>query len=328
MKLTKIINIILFAVVLCITLIGCSKEENTEYKQEKTDSLVSNNNQNTFISEDEKFIYLTDTVVVKKISKSDNSITDIFIQDIDDAKFITSFEYFNGRIYLILENTTLVSMDTSGNDIVEFEIPNEVKNKSKDKVATPYTFDDSLYFIFDTDIYRVTTEPLGLEIRDKEIKRMYKTKDETLFIKKVDGNIGRIYTVDSDGKEHLFSSPEDKVLISNTNFTDFYVFYPSYNEDYTFVNIYRVNIDGSEKTLIKSVPIGDFLNIKYDNFNVYLHTSSDFVKIDKETLQETNISNTPDLTDILEPADNKLFSQLWYIDCANGEKVNLSDEVF
>ena len=324
----KKISLILFTFLLSVSLIGCSKNDNSQ-EQVKTYSSVSNNNQNMFISEADDSIYWTDNYSIKKISKSDNSVTDVFIQDKNEFKSITAFEYFNGRIYLLMNNEVLLSMDENGQDILEFNLQDKIKNSAQYPVANLYTFDGSLYILSDTDVYHITEKPLGVEIRDNDIRRMYMSKDKTLFIKKLDGDNGRIYTVDSDGKETLFSSPEDKVLINITNFTDSYVFYPSFKDDYSGIDIYRVNIDGSDKTLLKTIPIDDFRNIKYDNFNIYIQTSAGYIKIDKESLKESDIPNTSDLNDFLEPADNKLFSSSWdnmyYIDCTNGEKVDLID---
>lgn len=320
---------IFFIFILSLTMIGCNKSEKSSGDLTKTSSQVSNNNQNIFVSEDEEFIYFTDTMTVKKISKTDNSLTQIFPQDMRDAIPISAFESFNDRIYLLLNKTTLVSMDKNGNDILKAEIEINLEKENYHTGITPYIFNDSLYLIGGGGyVYRVTTAPLDLEPRDGEIKYQYIAANKKLFVKRLDNGIGKIYTVDSDGKEHLFSSSDENVVINRTNFTDYYVFYLAYNEDFTLMNMYRVNLDGSNKTLIKSVPVSDFfIDVKYDNSYAYLTVPNGYVKINKETLEETDLTNISGLNEgFLEVIDEKFFCCLggtYYIDVATGEKTQL-----
>lgn len=323
MKSSKNIIFVFFSVVTLIALTGCSK---TQPVREEAYSLVSNNNLNIYISEDENFIYRTDTWTVKKMSKSNNTVVDIFIQDTETATPITALECFNGRIYMLLNDTTLVSMNTDGQDILKNDIGDELKNESQGSAITAYTFDDCLYLIAgNSNVYRVNSEQLILEKRNSDVKRMYITENRSLFIKRLDGNIGRIYSIDGDSNEQMFSSPEDKVLINNAYFSDSYIFYPSFSEDYTYIDIFRINSDGNDKTLIESVPVSHFYNIKYDCTDIYLQTPDEIIKINKETLKKTIVLRVTDLTDdFWEAADGKMFScrgeQMYYIDTSKGEK--------
>ena len=67
----KIIALVL-TLVLCFVFTGCnSTNEDTLYK---TQSIVKNNNDSIFMAEDEDYIYFADSIIIKKMSKADNSV--------------------------------------------------------------------------------------------------------------------------------------------------------------------------------------------------------------------------------------------------------------
>ena len=99
------------------------------------------------------------------------------------------------------------------------------------------------------------------------------------------------------------------------------------------MNLYRIALDGSDKKLIKSIPLESYYGyVGYDNRYIYIATDAGLVKIDKETLKEVDLSdiqrlNSSQLFDaVLEVADGKLFqcvAETYYIDTVNGEKIYL-----
>lgn len=85
-------------------LTGCRNNEEQQNPIDtlsKTSSILSNNNQNIFTSENEDFIYFVDAASLKRVSKADSSVTDIYKFDAADYP-ITAFECWKDRIYLIL----------------------------------------------------------------------------------------------------------------------------------------------------------------------------------------------------------------------------------
>ncbi len=329
----------IFLLTVCISLAGCTGiTANTTPADplRKTSSIISNNNRNMFTAEDEDFIYFFDIPTVKKLSKTDNSVSEIFSFDGPDyAPEIFSptvpFEYFNDRIYLITSDCRIISMDTNGEQLLSADIPMETLNDDRSYIFTPYTCEDKLYLIssYSGLTYHVNPETLALEPADSELRTQYVTKDGTIFTKTTENDFGKLYVTPKDGNMTLFSSETESVILNRVNFTDSYVFFVSLSADFSAMNLYRVDMDGKNKQLIKSASPGDaWIDVQYDNEYVYfLISNEEYWKIHKETLEETNIMSVPDITNsFLEMSNEKFFFTLgpcYYIDTVTGEKVDL-----
>ena len=112
----------------------------------------------------------------------------------------------------------------------------------------------------------------------------------------------------------MLFSDESRSVWNTTNFTDYYVFYADVDlNNFTQYNLYRTDINGENKTLIKEVPITEATKqIRYDNKYIYLLVSeTELLKIDKETLNVTDISTLADeFINCFDVFDEKLFNTL------------------
>lgn len=319
----------ILAILFLLLMIGCATTEEKNYST-KTSSIVSNNNRNHLTSEDEEYIYFGGPFAVKKVLKKDNTVEDVFeIKDFSDE--IVDVESFLDRLYLLTFSNKLISISKDGNDLEKIELTD---------IDSPsfYTYDDGLYIVANStgDVYKLNPEDLGLEEADSAIINQYVAADGTLFIKKNENNLGRVYVV-VDGEEKLFSAEEESVVLNRMNFTDSYVFYYSFNmdniEDFSELDsfsLYRVDLDGKNKKMIKEVELSDYSgNIKYDNEYIYVSISADeYIKIHKETLKETNIIEQIDSfvpISFFEVSNGRFFAytETNFLDSASGELIEL-----
>lgn len=299
----------------------------------KTSSIISNNNRNLSTAEDEEFIYYFSLPTMKKMSKADNSVEDIYTFE-DIYTIVNVFECFGDRLYLLTSEGELISMDKNGENILKARFSLEGSEELLEiasPVPRPYVFGDNLYFVAGdlSAAYRVDPDTLELELADTGIASQHITSDKTIFITKAEDEVGRLYVKPDNGDMTLFSAKDESVILNRVNYTDYYVFYMAFkSNDYSTLYLYRVDLNGENKVLIKEVGLGDDnAHIQYDNEYIYLVVSEDeYLKINKETLKETNIAS------ILEGSnsnhvilDEKFFDTLfrYYIDTETGEEVKL-----
>ena len=326
------------ATVLCLVLAGCNSTpaEDTLYK---TKSTVRNNNHNMLIAEDEDFIYFADSDIIKKMSKEDNSVTAIYDSDRDLGFY--HVEYADGRVYALgfepLKNykfkDIIISMDTNGENLIkkDFIVPDDRYDDSR-TIPNGYIHNNRLYYPFNGNMYKVNPDTLDLEIATEEIKGTYTTADGTVFISKTEDSKRRLYTVDENGRLKLFSDTERSIW-DNINITDYYVFYADVDlNNFTQYNLYRTDITGENKTLIKEVPFSEATrSIKYDDKYIYLIVSNtELLKIDKETLQATDISSMIEqFKSCFDVSDEKFFNTINVgakcYDTVTGEEIVISD---
>lgn len=307
---------------------GCTGNSDVNNTYDKTASVVSNRNSNIFISEDSDYIYYIDRYTsVKRLSKSDGALAQIFPSEGYVEGGISAFEAFNDKIYVLLHSGQLICVDKNGEQLEEYTFsPDDVIMGSMD--ANAFIYDNNLYFISGANAYKVKENPLELELRDYDVINRYTTPAGENFYK----DNGKIFKTDDNSNQTLISA-DDMVVMNTVNFTDYYIFYRSYSEDLTQLNLYRIALDGSDKKLIKSIPLDSYCGyVGYDNRYIYIATDAGLVKTDKETLKEVDLSDIQQLSSsrmfdaVLEVADGKLFqcaAETYYIDTANGEKIYL-----
>ena len=86
-----------------LTFGGCAGNSDVKNTYDKTASVVSNRNSNIFISEDSDYIYYIDRYTsVKRLSKSDGALAQIFPSEGYVVGGISAFEAFNDKIYVLL----------------------------------------------------------------------------------------------------------------------------------------------------------------------------------------------------------------------------------
>lgn len=321
-------KIIILLVVMSSLIMGCSFQENVDNQQvdlNKTRSIVSNNNRNFLTSEDVEFIYYTDSFSVKKISKKDNTVENIYTIK-DFVNQIVEIECFSDKLYLLTFSNKLISMSIDGTGIKELELVD---------IDSPsfYTYDNGLYLISNTigNLYKLNLDDLTLEENDSAIINQYVVADGTTFIKKIENELGKVYVL-SDGEEQLFSGENESVILNRMNFTDSYVFYYAFDmkgvEDFSSLKsfyLYRVDLDGGNKKLVKEVDISQNVgDVKYDNEYIYLYVNADeYMKINKETLEETNIIEQVKSFEVSEISNERFFNftgvSFW--DSKTGEEI-------
>lgn len=158
------------ALILSVVLIaGCSPRA----PEGSTESIVSNNNRNFFLSEDENYVFAADSKMIYSVSKADGSADRIFALTGDKNEFITAFETFGGRVYAIGSNNVLYSMAEDGTDIQSVPLPQEiitdVESMPEDAALTVsgYTYDGNLYFAWgfsgEDGVWQVTASPAGTD---------------------------------------------------------------------------------------------------------------------------------------------------------------------
>ena len=336
-KMKKIAMLTLVAVIVCSVLVGCNNSEKNEFL-DKTSSIVSNNNMNHLTSEDEEFVYFIDTMTVKKIDKSNHSVEDIYEFD-DMYNLVSDFECFEDRLYFITHEGDFISMDTDGENLIKssFSLDSSELLEYNSPVPQPYVHGKNLYFLVEggVSVYRVEPDTLALELVDSQIENQYVSSDNTVFTKKIENELGRLYVTPQNGDTTLFSSEDESVILTHVNFTNSYVFYTAFKfddpndidlDDLDSLNLYRVDLDGKNKVLIREFELyNDNANIKFDNEYIYLSISDvEYLKINKETLEETNIlSVMKKVGNGYEISDGKIFEfgKDYCVDINSGEKI-------
>ena len=317
---------VIIILVMSFMLLGCTTQDNDG----KIASIVSNNNLNHLTSENEDYIFFTDSFYVSKIAKEDNTVESIYREE-NFSEQIIEMECFSDKVYLLTSSSRLIAMATDGTEVAETTYP-----AGLNPMPTFYTYDNGLYIIAnDTrNVWKVNTEELTLEEADKKIVNQYVAADGTIFINKTENDLGKVYVV-SDGEEKLFSAENESVILNRMNFTDSYVFYYAFDmegvEDLSDLEsffLYRVDLNGENKKLIKEVKLTDgAANIKYDNEYIYISVKEEeCLKIHKETLKETNIKNMVNrFSPIYEVSNERLFAftETNFLDTSNGELIEL-----
>ena len=317
--------------VLCLSstlLISCTDNSKSEYSYTAS-SVISNNNKYMFIAEDENNIYFKDAVKIKKMSKLDNSETELYTFDANIYEIPTDLEYVDGRIYVFTTLGDIVSMDSNGENILKAKIPEEAINTNA--AVKKYIAGNQLYYITDK-AYKIVPDTLALELTDYPATFWQAANDGSAFVAQQDGDYVGLYKTSETGELVLFSSNNEGVWSSHINITNNYVFYVANEKgDFSKYCIYRVDLSGENKILIKEVPLDNYsFNVNFDNRYIYILLGQNkLIKIDKRTLKETDISVSAQAyqSSVGDICEGKLFETInscYYIDLDTGEKVNLS----
>ena len=317
--------------VLCLSstlLISCTDNSKSEYSYTAS-SIISNNNKYMFIAEDENNIYFKDAVKIKKMSKLDNSVTELYTFDANIYEIPTDLEYVDGRIYVFTTLGDIVSMDSNGENILKAKIPEEAINTNA--AVKKYIAGNQLYYITDK-AYKIVPDTLALELTDYPATFWQAANDGSAFVAQQNGDYVGLYKTAETGELVLFSGNNEGVWSSHINITNNYVFYVAYEKgDFSKYCIYRVDLSGENKILIKEVPLDNYsFNVNFDNRYIYILLGQNkLIKIDKRTLKETDISVSAQAyqSSVGDICEGKLFETInscYYIDLDTGEKVNLS----
>lgn len=285
-----------FILMICFMFTACSGKDNERTVLNQS-MLVSNNNQNSFIAEDEKYVYYYSIFDVYKMSKNDNIITNIYTLSGSNNTIISTIEYFDGRIYMIF-GKDIISIDTNGENELKSdasEIYSKDSGNNSNNLPVFYTYNNELYLVSkDTNTpYKINADNLHLEAANKEILNTYIFSSEITFNLKIENGHSGIYIKDSNGDETLFSSDSENVILNSVNYADKYVFYLAYNLSTPDIfNLYRVNVSNNSKELIKELDLKlGFVDVVYDEGFIYLTAGEHLYKIDKETFNEKDISD-------------------------------------
>ena len=318
----------LLALLLIPAVAGCSPRA----PEASMESIVSNNNRNIFLSEDENYVFVSDSNMIYSLSKADGVTKQIFTLTGDTHEYISAFETFSDRVYAIGSNNVLYSMAEDGTDIQSAPLPQEIitsiEAMPEDAALTVngYTYDGSLYFVWglsgEGGVWQVTPSPLGLTKTDSEIINRTVAADGSVFLR--EANFGRerarLYRQTEDGQTEI-TAEDERIIINLVNFTEKYLFYPSFDKDLTRLNVYKVSLDGSEREQIASVPTDRFMTVYYDNECVYIQTDDGLMIFDKASGKQMGTRQTGN--EYYEIADGKRFYRTgYYIDIQSGEKAS------
>lgn len=316
----RVKRILTLFIITCLAFTSCTHKKIKNDNFLLTTSIESNNIRNTFVSEDKDFIYILEQLKrIKKLSKNDHSLSQIFSLDENSLEVITSFECFENKVYILTNYNRLISIDKYGQNFSQFEFGNN-ENTINTSNSSSYLIGDNLYFTINGKVYCVTENPLSLDLYTDDIFFRPIANTEC----SLDTNEGNIYLLDSSGSQMLLSSTDETVI--STNLTDYYIFYVAIPKELSEICVYRMNLDGSDKKLIKNMSFENLKNITFDNKYIYICAGNGYVKIDKETFDEINLSNISELsTGYYEVVDEKFFQCLlyptYYIDTRTGEKI-------
>lgn len=319
----KIIAVIL-STIMCFSLIGCSggQAEDTLYK---TISIEQNNNRNRMTAEDDNYIYFFNANEILKMSKSDNSIETVFTFDGDNFLGIDCIEYFDNALYMIgfgreaSMGMLMATVKTDGTDmkIIRLENTNQMPNF--------YTYDNTLYADH-VGNYKLHPETLEFEPTDIPLGYQRKIADGTVFEKKLEEQYGRLYKTDPSGNTQLFLQTDKSVFMQHI--TDYYVFYVLVDPNsFEKFELYRCDTDGNNDVFIREIALEKILPLAYDNKYLYVgEYEGPIWKINKETLETTDISTIEDIDYTWQEVNNEKFfycrgGECYYIDTVTGEKI-------
>lgn len=318
----KIISLFLVMIML-LSITACSGRQ----ADADTSSIVSNNNRNIFITEDNENIYFSCGDAVKKMSKADDTVADIYVAETEDA-YPRDIQCLDGRLYWLAKNRILYSADTDGNNLKQADISFYPTENIPDMWGLPsfYTYNGILYLVSGYTLipYSINPDTLALERAEKDIRFMYIADDGGEYNAKA-----RFYK--NDGDEKITLSPEvgGSLLYNRINYSQDYIFFAFVEtSDTPKATLYRVDISGENKIAVKDFNIDEQCDLQYDNQYVYLKAENSFIRIDKCTLEQK------DITDIVNPyeytydvADGKFFQLLeapaYYIDVETGIKTDI-----
>lgn len=162
-RLTKFLTFIT-AVSLTAFLYGCSQEPGgtQDSSETQTESNYANNC-NTFVSEGDGFVYVSDTVSITAVSKEDGTAQQVFDAQTDQYMAIPAFEAFGDRVYFVTMDSMLYSGAADGTDLQSARLPRELVI-DQDTVINGYTYDGNLYFVSglsDKRVWQVSENPLA-----------------------------------------------------------------------------------------------------------------------------------------------------------------------
>ncbi len=290
-RLTKFLALVA-AISLSAFLYGCSQEPGSLPGESETQSAVNYaNNCNTFVSESDSTVFVSDTTKITAVSKADGSTVEIYSTGTNQYMAIPAFEAFGGRVYFVTMDSMLYSVAADGTDLQSARLPRGLVI-DHNTMVDGYTYDGNLYFVFDNvstqSVWQVSENPLSLTEVDSSITTKMVTADGSVFVLETDPatTVTHLYRQTADGKTEITGAKE--AIMSNMITSDENnLFYAAHDVDDMALNVYKVSFDGSEKTVLASVPIGMFKYIYYDSENVYIDTFDGVLMFNKETGEQT-----------------------------------------
>ena len=308
-RLTKFLALVA-AVSLTAFLYGCSQESGSWQSGGENQATVNYaNNCNTFVSESDSTVFVSDTTKITAVSKADGSTVEIYSTGTNQYMAIPAFEAFGGRVYFVTMDSMLYSVAADGTDLQSARLPRGLII-DHNTMVDGYTYDGNLYFVFDNvstqSVWQVSENPLSLTEVDASIATKMVTADGSVFVLETDPatTVTHLYRQTADGKTEITGAKE--AIMSNMITSDENnLFYAAHEVDDMALNVYKVSFDGSEKSVLASVPIDMFKYIYYDSENVYIDTFDGVLMFNKETGRQTD-AYTPDNADF-EIADGKIF---------------------
>lgn len=306
---------------------GCSTNdsqglENTP-PSSQDDSTLYGNNRNIFVSENDEYVYVSDTTKIFGISKVDGSTTEIFSADTNQYNAIPVFEAFGNRVYIITMDGVLHSVARDGFDPQTINLP-ETITIDNNTIVNGYTYDNGLYLVFGfsgTDsVWQISDDPLTLNEASIDITSKTVLDDGSVFSIETDPNnfTTHLYRVDQDNKIEI-TGPDEAIMTNLIDYDADYVYYGADDVKTMQFNIYKVALDGSNKTILASVP--EYRMVYFDQKNVYLDTNDGVLIFDKSSGQQTGTYQLENAT--FEIIDGKAVYYMdgFYVDISTGEKV-------
>lgn len=280
------------AVSLTAFLYGCSQEPGgTQDSSETQNESNYANNCNTFVSEGDGFVYVSDTVSITAVSKEDGTAQQIFDAQTDQYMAIPAFEAFGDRVYFVTMDSMLYSGAADGTDLQSARLPRELVI-NQDTVINGYTYDGNLYFVSGLSgkrVWQVSENPLALTAADADIINKTVAPDGSIFVTETDpaDHTVHLYRQTADGKTEI--TGEREAIITNLiNVDENNLFYAANDTDTLLMDVYKVSFDGSEKSVLAGVPTDRFKYIYYDSENIYIDTYNGVLIFNKETGKQTN----------------------------------------
>ena len=312
---------IILTIIMCISLIGCGNSQTEKADTlHKTISIVQNNNRNRMVCEDENYIYFFNTNQILKMSKDNDSLETVYTFEGDNWLCFDCIEYYNGAVYMIgfgpeaSMGMMLATVKTDGTGMKTVSLGN------RNVMPNFSVYGDTLYL----GEYRLNPETLEME--ETEYKQYFKTSDGYIFTKEVEYQCGRLYKTGPNGNKQLFLNTDKSVFMQHI--TDCYVFYVLVDPvNFDKFELYRCDIDGNNDMFIREIPLDKILEISHDNKYLYVGEYKGAIwKIDKETLETTDISGIEDIEYVWQEVSNEKFfycrgGECYYIDTVTGEKV-------
>ncbi len=286
-------------------------------------SVYYGNNRTVFVSENDEYVYVSDTTKILGISKADGSTTEIFSADTNQYNAIPFFEAFGHRVYIMTIDGKLHSVASDGSDPQTASLP-ETITVNNDTIVNGYAYDKGLYLIFgfsgDGGTWQISDDPLTLEEASADIASQIALEDGSVLRIETDPDnlTTHLYRVTQENKTEI-TGPDEAIMTNLMDVDADYLYYCANDAQTMQLNVYKAALDGSSKTMLASVP--EYRMVYFDQQNVYLDTYEGVLIFDKVSGQQTGTYQVENA--IFEIIDGKAVYYMdgFYVEIATGEKV-------